>query len=265
MKILFTTVCNDKYIDGALVMLHSMKTNIKHFRECDVKFFYSPGIADLSKSNMKKIKEVAPNVIFEEVDPNNYMPAKIPGAGNRAPECKSAYLTLESFKETEYDKVILFDIDMLCIGDVSELFEYDVEYGQVGVNTGLVVLGKKYRTREVYDGLIEMIHSHNGNGMDQGIPNDYFRGREEPIPRIFNHYPLYEMNVDSRIIHWAHYDHIKPWVVNEWKDKVELFQGKPPYNNPDPTIGNIPTMLCKPAFDLWNQYYYDIRELIEEK
>ena len=265
MKILFTTVCNDKYAVGAQVMLYSMKKNIKGFDNCDVKFFHSPGIADLSEKNRSKIQAIAPNVTFQEVDPTKYMSARIPGAGNRAAECKSAYLTLESFRETEYDKVILFDIDMLCVGDVSELFEYNVQYGQVGVNTGLVVLGKKYRTQEVYQGLIKMIVDHNGDAMDQGILNNFFRGREESIPRKFNHYPLKLMDDDSRIIHWAHYDHIKPWVINEWKDKVELFTGSGPgYTYPDVTVGNVPNAECKPAFDLWDQYYNEIKHIIEE-
>jgi lipopolysaccharide biosynthesis glycosyltransferase len=265
MKILFTTVCNDKYAVGAQVMLYSMKKNIKGFDDCDVKFFHSPGIASLSKSNQEKIKRIAPNTQFQSVDPSPYWPAKIPAGGNRAKECKSAYLTLESFRETEYDKVILFDIDMLCVGDISELFEYDVQYGQVGVNTGLVVLGKMFRTEDVYRDLINMIPDHNGDGMDQGVLNKYFWGKEDPIPKKFNQYPLYDMTEDSRIIHWAHHDHIKPWAVNEWKDKVELFIGSGPgYKYPDVTVGNVPNAECKPAFDLWDQYYNEIKHIIEE-
>ena len=161
-------------------------------------------------------------------------------------------MTLESFREFDYDKVILFDVDMLCVGDISDLFEQELDYGQRGGNTGLVVLGKKYRTLQVYEDLIRMIPDHNGDGMDQGILNNYFRGREEPILRIYNDYPLRETTPDSRILHWAHYDHIKPWVVDQWKDKVELFQDVPPYPYPNKNTGNIPVLQDKPAFDKWN-------------
>ena len=262
MKILFTTVCNDKYAVGAQVMLYSMRKNIRGFDDCTVKFFHSPGIADLSEKNRSKIQAIAPNVKFQEVDPAKYMPARMPGAGNRAAECKSAYLTLESFAETGYDKVILFDIDMLCIGDISELFDYDVQYGQVGGNTGLVVLGEKYRTEGVYQDLIKMIVDHNGDGMDQGVMNNYFRGREEPIPRIYNDYPLRETTLDTRILHWAHYDHIKPWVVQEWAEKVELFQDVPAYPYPDLKIGNVPIAPDKPYYDLWQKYYEETQAVL---
>jgi hypothetical protein len=72
------------------------------------------------------------------------------------------------------------------------------------------------------------------------------------------------MDADSRILHWAHYDHIKPWVINEWKDKVELFTGEGPgYEYPDVSVGNVPNAECKPAFDLWDQYYNEIKDHIE--
>ena len=57
-----------------------------------------------------------------------------------------------------------------------------------------------------------------------------------------NQYPLSTKTEDTRILHWAHYDHVKPWRIDEWKDKIELFLDEPEYRNPDPNIGNIPTL-----------------------
>ena len=74
------------------------------------------------------------------------------------------------------------------------------------------------------------------------------------ISRSYNQYPLSTCTDDTRILHWAHYDHVKPWKLDEWKDKIDLFLDEQEYRNPASDIGNIPTLKCKPFFDLWKQY-----------
>jgi len=254
MKILFATVCNDEYALGCQVMLYSMKKNIKDFDKCDVKIYHNKIIAHLSNENQDAIKKISSNIDFEHIDKPHYYLGKLPQKGNRAEGCKAAYLTLESFREYDYDKVILFDVDMLCIGDISELFNSDIEFGIRGGNTGFVVLGKNYRTESIYYDLISMIPSHSGDAMDQGIINNYFLNVPRNLPRHYNDYPLHEMSKDSKILHWAHYDHIKPWVLDFWKDKVDLFSDVKPYPYPNKAIGNVPIRGDKAAFDLWLKY-----------
>jgi lipopolysaccharide biosynthesis glycosyltransferase len=254
MRILFTTVCNDDYALGGQVMLYSMRKNIKNLDNCDFKIYYNNEFASLSQENQDKFKKIMPNIIFEHVNKECYFNSKLPPAGNRAQGCKAAYLTLESFNETEYDKVIMFDIDMLCVGDLSDLFNNDIQFGIHNRNTGFVVLGKKYRNEEIYKDLTSKIYSHDGQFMDQGIINKTFASIFQSLPKIYNQYPLSTINDDTRILHWAHYDHIKPWVLDEWRDKVNLFQDVPPYPHPNKQTGNVPILTDKPAFDLWEDY-----------
>ena len=107
MKILFTTVCNDDYALGGQVMLYSMRENIKNWQDCDFKIYHNKDFAHLSRENQAIFKKIMPDIIFEHVDKECYFDSKVPPAGNRAQGCKAAYLTLESFNETEYDKVIM--------------------------------------------------------------------------------------------------------------------------------------------------------------
>ena len=250
--ILLTTVCNDEYVLGAKVMLYSMKRNINNLDRCDFKIYYNDTVAPLSEENKESFRKIIPDIIIEHVDKECYLNSKIPYDRNEG--SKAAYLTLESFNETDYNKVILFDVDMLCIGDISDLFDTDLQFGIWKGNTGFVVLGKKYRNQEVYDVLTSKIQSHNGDFMDQGIINAVFRNHFEMISRSYNQYPLSTCTDDTRILHWAHYDHVKPWKLDEWKDKIDLFLDEQEYRNPASDIGNIPTLKCKPFFDLWKQY-----------
>ena len=257
--ILLTTVCNDEYVLGAQVMLYSMKKNIKNLDRCDFKIYYNDTIAPLSEENKESFRKIIPNIIIEHVDKECYLNSKIPPERNEG--SKAAYLTLESFNETEYNKVILFDVDMLCIGDISDLFDTDLQFGIFNRNTGFVVLGKNYRNQEVYEMLTSKIQSHNGDFMDQGIINNVFAGDFQTISRSYNQYPLSTQTEDTRILHWAHYDHVKPWKLDEWKQKIELFKDEKEYRWPAPDIGNVPTLKCKPGFDLWEKYRSEMEQL----
>ena len=103
--ILLTTVCNDEYVLGAKVMLYSMKKNIKNLDRCDFKIYYNDTIAPLSEENKESFRKIIPNIIIEHVDKECYLNSKIPPERNEG--SKAAYLTLESFNETEYNKVKL--------------------------------------------------------------------------------------------------------------------------------------------------------------
>ena len=254
MKILFVTVCNDEYAIGGQVMLYSMIKNIKGFENYDVKIYYNKDIAPLSLDNRRKFKIIFPKIKFEHVKKDCYFNSKLPPAGNRAQGCKAAYLSLEAFQEIEYDKVILFDVDMLCIKDISDLFDKDIQFGIYNGNTGVVVLGKQYRTEENYSLVTSSIQDHDGQFMDQGIINNLFAHKFQNLSNIYNQYPLSTMNENTRILHWAHYDHIKPWILNKWKAKVKLFKDVKPYPYPNKETGNIPVLKDKPAFDLWEKY-----------
>ena len=253
-KFLLTTVCNDDYALGAQVMIYSISKNLKNFKECDIKVYYNDKISPLSKDNKLKIKSIGPNVILEHVDESKYFNAKVPYHQGREAGSKSAYLTLESFNEPDYDKVIMFDVDMLCIKDFSELFTSNYEFGIFNRNTGFVVLGKTVRTQEIYNNLISKINSHNGDFMDQGIIGNTLSYLFESLPSIYNEYkPLWQFNEDTRILHWAHFDYVKPWNLKKYK-KYGLFEDIERRKEFPPKPSTIPFLKDKPAYDLWLKY-----------
>ena len=106
-NILFTTHLDDKFIDGALVMIYSMKKHVKDFMEYPIRILHSTAISGLSEENQDKIRKIVPHVIFEDINNDVYNNAPV-----EYPKHRVAFLSLECFRSTEYDKVFFFDCDM---------------------------------------------------------------------------------------------------------------------------------------------------------
>ena len=122
----------------------------------------------------------------------------------------------------------MFDVDMLCINDFSELFTSDYEFGIFNRNTGFVVLGSNARTSKIYNNLLLNIQNHNGDFMDQGIINNVLSYLFQPLPDIYNQYkPIFNYTDKTRILHWAHFDYIKPWSIPEWENKIDFLMSHP--------------------------------------
>ena len=43
----------------------------------------------------------------------------------------------------------------------------------------------------------------------------------------------------------------------------ELFKDEKEYRWPAPDVGNVPTLKCKPGFDLWERYRLEMGQLYE--
>ena len=54
-NILFTTHLDDNFIDGALVMLYSMKKHVKDFMDYPVRIMHSTKIGGISKHNQARL------------------------------------------------------------------------------------------------------------------------------------------------------------------------------------------------------------------
>ncbi len=59
-NILFITHLDDNFIDGALVMLYSMKKNVKDFMEYPIRIMHSTTIAGISQENQNRLKKTYP-------------------------------------------------------------------------------------------------------------------------------------------------------------------------------------------------------------
>ena len=171
MKKLIVISTDDKFAIGCSVLLYSLKKNMSIFEDCDVKVFYT----NLSENSKNLIKSVCPKAVFET--PENFDYCKgiktLYGESNQ-----DTYLCLESFKQTDYDRVAYIDTDMLCIGDISDIFSEDLNYGLMACycpkfinnksiyyengiskfNAGFMVIGKENLDGErTYNDLISII------------------------------------------------------------------------------------------------------------
>ena len=153
------------------------------------------------------------------------------------PRFEKTFYKFEAFKIKGYDRIILMDCDMLCLGDISYLFsseinkynlygvqDYDDGLNSKKINTGLLVINKPMINEDVYRDLIrfsELVYFMDGG--DQGIINHYLKKNNidfgylptkyNVIKRIYKNYPsLWEkIKKDLCLLHFVA---IKPWEEN---------------------------------------------------
>ena len=214
--ILFTTHLDDNFIDGALVMIYSMKKNVKDFMEYPIRVLHSSSISELSAKNREKIKKLVPHVQFEDIYNESYINAPV-----QYPKHRVAFLSLECFRPIEYDKVFFFDCDMLCIWDISEgIEESPNEYvsgcggSPTDINCGLMVIGKSWLSEDVYNKMVECVntmgrtrlftqHMINHVVPSFNLISDDYNWKVAPTTDSNRKITEYGITDTTRIIHWA--------------------------------------------------------------
>ena len=212
-NILFTTHLDDNFIDGALVMLYSMKKHVKDFMDYPVKIMHSTKIAGISKENQLKLTKLIPHIHFEDINKDEYIKAPV-----KYPKHRTAFLSLECFRPTTYDKVFFFDCDMLCIKDISEgiINSPPTQVSGCGgssndINCGLFVVGKKYLNENTYNKLVESISLFGESRLftqhmiNHIIPSfnllpEGYNWKVSPEGNLTHNYKIAN---DTKIIHWA--------------------------------------------------------------
>ena len=252
--ILVTTVCNDKYIDGLLVLLLSIVKNNKNFNY-HLKIYYQE---DFSEENKEKVRKIYSNVEFEDVKEDFYR------------NVYKWFMCLCAFKEYKYKRVVFIDSDMICLGDLSEIINAKI-YG-IGIcpdinfnifnnfwltlpkfydfNTGLMVIDKEYLNPQFYSKLLEYSKkqpdAHLG---DQTILNRILLGSWITyLPSKYNckrniFYNLdYNLYNNPKIIHFCGGN--KPFL--ETKEKM------------------YSTKICKNLIDEYFKYREEMNKIIYE-
>ena len=212
-NILFTTHLDDNFIDGALVMLYSMKKNVKDFMDYPIKIMHSTKIAGISLNNQQKLKKLIPHIEFEDINRDVYINAPV-----KYPKHRTAFLSLECFRPSSYDKVFFFDCDMLCIGDISEGIKNSPNDHVSGcggspkdINCGLMVIGKKYLNKQIYENMVNSISKFGTTRLftqhmiNHVIPSfnllpEGYNWKVSPQGHLTHNYQITE---NTKIIHWA--------------------------------------------------------------
>jgi len=213
---LFITHLDDKFIDGALVMIYSMKKHVKDFMKYPIKILHSSVISELSTENQEKIRKLVPHVKFEDIYNEVYINAPV-----QYPKHRVAFLSLECFRPTTYEKVFFFDCDMLCINDISDGIENapnDFVSGCGGstsdINCGLMVIGKEWLNEDVYDKMVDCVrtmgvtrlftqHMINYVVPEFNLLSDDYNWKVAPSSESDRLTHGYGITDDTKIIHWA--------------------------------------------------------------
>jgi lipopolysaccharide biosynthesis glycosyltransferase len=228
-KILWCSVCNDRYIPGLKVLLYSIKQHNPNF-DYPFKIYFHD---DISEENQKQIKDLYPHIIFESNSTFSHL--------------KTWFMCLLPFKETEYDKVIFIDADILCLGDVlSHLINYDCQHFSACLdvnmkifwntqfnmpsfhefNTGLFVIPKRLLTdgmkpTTIFNDLLILANKYPDAKLgDQTILNRYFAhktitklpGKYNAKKEIFSRQKYRHEQHDVRFLHFTGAD--KPFLID---------------------------------------------------
>jgi len=225
-KILWCSICNDKYITGLCVLLYSIKKHNPTFN-FPFKVYYND---DISEENKAKVRAYYPQIIFENSTTfKNYA---------------KWYNCLLPFKEHAYDKVICIDSDILCLGDISELNETKYDHFSAcqdsnvkflfqthlnirhffDINSGVFIIPKKMLSSpRVFQDLVNLVAKYPNEKLgDQDILNRYLKfSRMTRLPGKYNvkkniyYNQKYKDTDDVRFLHFCGTD--KPFLTRSRK------------------------------------------------
>ncbi len=234
---------NDAFIEGAVTFLFSLREH-NPWVDADLVIFHSRNWLPLSDHSRELIAAVYPEPRFIEVDEGAYEkidfgPAEehfnALAAGRQ--HCgKIMYVKFQVFGLDEYDRVVYFDSDLLCNGDVRPLFETEADLagcrrgivwddamknvvasGDHSFNAGVLSIGRRHLGPQMLPALLEAGAEGHWMG-DQGALYRHFEGHPvEYLDARYNanadHFtrwhsgPIQELD-DASIIHMTRK---KPW------------------------------------------------------
>ena len=251
MKQCIFMVVNDNFAIGALVTLYSFLKNNQWFKGDIIIGYGSDEGCGLSEENKEKFINLYYKTKLVELKFGdfydifeNLIPLAQGGVGFEMTVYK-----FHAFRLCEYDKVVIFDADMLIIDDVSEIFTNEIKFGALYdvknedfsedlfkireteyFNSGIMVIDKEWLKEDVIIGCDEILKNgllneeinikhHKGLYPEQDLLNVYFRNNEVTlIPRHYSADRFYcdENNFkDVKIIHYLTY--LKPWIYQDYE------------------------------------------------
>lgn len=186
----------------------------------------------LSEKNRKHLLSLYPKFKFIPVDLDQY---------TKYGKSEVIYYSIELFNQTEWDRIIWWGADMLCLGKLGQLFKF--AKGITGVamtrekrrgcwNNGSMIVGREFLNKKTYRELLTFEHGHQRYkkyyGHDQKIYNIYFK-----YPKIKKVHQKWNTLVseidfikkdDIRIMHYFYKPtldvgrhHLTKWQIDLWE------------------------------------------------
>ena len=252
------TVTDNNYLQGTLVMLYTFLKYNKWFGG-EIVILHDNNLTNTTRDTLSLFD----NLFFVEIDP--ILANGVETLIKEYPQYEKKYrrfFSIEIFKLNDYDKILFLDSDTLIKNDISTIFFsgtdilacHDVSYYlnkvrdsktfecinkeskhlciEHSFNTGVMLIGKKYINKEVYDDLVQMIYNTRWNLLitphtDQYILSHYFNNCIQFMDIKYNllspHYELIyqkeKIDIDAAaILHFV--GRGKPWQHKEILDRV---------------------------------------------
>lgn len=210
---------------------------IKSFLHYNKWFDYDFIVFDLgiSDENKKKMLSYYDKIQFRKIQKKNYSDVNMSGTQEKL---KNTYYTLDVFLLSEYDRIVFLDMDLIVLGDISELFTDSCDFGacygynakadelRTDFNSGVFSVSKKWLNKDTYKQLLRIIRK--GFSMpDQKCLNRFFRGKTVFYDKIYN--------VEKRMLHSVkhkstfkravilHFIAEKPWQKEKSNDIERSF------------------------------------------
>ena len=216
------SVVNDSFADYFSIFAQSIKEHNGYFNYDWIIYYGKSKNNQLSAKSMKKMSEAYDNIIFKEINEEDYKRFENLVPSNLFP----SLFKLELFRLKQYSKIVCLDVDTLCLGDISFLFKHDFTFAATvsgsdydkhiamqnyynrnhSWNAGIVVYGKNIISDAIYEDLMKT--NYYCEFAEQTILNNYFRYFPKYLlPFNYNFHALFFNekieSSDVRILHYA--------------------------------------------------------------
>jgi lipopolysaccharide biosynthesis glycosyltransferase len=215
---MFVTVCNKDYLIGFEVMLKSLIDNNPRVINENLPFVIITN--DLNPEDLITSRKIYNNIHIKRFDTEKYFEIE------KLKEKQMSfgdYTKYEIFSLTEFNKIIFLDSDVVILGNIDYLIDFDGDIGGVRdlyidqYNTGVLVISKKYLSEKITDDLIHLTTIYGiTEHLDQDIINNYFYDEITEIPISYNYLKTYSKEIFKNTglpkhIKILHYIVKKPW------------------------------------------------------
>jgi lipopolysaccharide biosynthesis glycosyltransferase len=215
---MFVTVCNKEYLIGFEVMLKSLIENNPRVVNEHIPFTIISN--DITQEDLIVSKKIYNNISIKNYDTGKYSEIEKLKEQQRA---FGDYAKYEIFSLTEYNKIIFLDCDIVVLGNIDYLIDYDKPFGAVRelyidqYNTGVMVIGKEFLNEKITHDLIHLTTIYGiTEHLDQDIIDFYFTDVITPIPIEYNYLKTYSKEIFRnsglpKYIKILHFIAKKPW------------------------------------------------------
>lgn len=212
------TLCDDKFFVGFQVFMKSFLHHNPWFE--DTVTVLDVG---LSPSTIEEMKKIYGKIVFKIPKKGLYKKVDM---SKTASSLQKTYYTLDCFYMTEYDRIIAMDMDLLVLGDLSEVFDCAKPFAAVrgynakldilreDINSGVFVVNKPFIGEDHYRKMIE-IAARGFSMPDQKVINIYLGKHVHHLPKIYNvekrMITTKKFRVELEKARVIHYVASKPW------------------------------------------------------